>query len=167
MGRLPTQWAGKVITDRFPYNMSAELTLTSNSPATQFPDSAFLHSLDKPFEVHRLIPRVVANADGGVMLPEQPDQETLAALIRIFITNLGITQTMMKAATRLNALVKGSSERTWEFAEPQVLQRGQEFQTTAQSLTFPVFTPTAAGSLTVILDFQGFLLQVAPPSDNR
>lgn len=167
MGRISNQWAGQVITDRFPYNMSAELTLVSGQAATQFPDSAFLHSLDKPFEVHRLIPRVVANDGANVLLPSQPDQETLQALVRLFILNLGITQTMMKAATRLNALTKGSSERTWEFAEPQVLQRGQEFQCTAQALTFPVFTPAAASSITVILDFQGFLLQVAPPSDNR
>lgn len=167
MGRIANTWAGQLITDRFPYNMSAELVLTTGQAATQFPDSAFLHSLDKPFEVHRMIPRVVANDGSSVPLITQPDQELLAALVRIFITNLGITQTMMKAATRLNALVKGSSERTWEWAEPQTIQRGQEFQVTAQALTFPVFAPTPASSLSVIIDFQGFLLQVAPPSDNR
>lgn len=166
MGRLPSQWAGKVINDRFPYAMVGELTLSAGAVATQFPDSTFLHSIDKPFEVHRVIPRVVANDSSSVPLTPQPDQDLLAELVRIFITNLGINQPMMKATSRVIALTKGSAERTWEWAEPQTLERGQEFQVTATPLaTFPAVS--SLSTITVILAFEGFLLQVAPPSDNR
>lgn len=166
MGRLPAQWAGRVINDRFPYEFSAELALATGAAATQFPNSAFLHSIDKPFEIHRMIPRVVANDGSSVPIEPQPDMELLLMLIRLELTNLGINQIMTKGPTRLGALVKGSSERTWEWAEPQTLAKGHELVATIQALTFPTFSP-AVTTLTTILTFEGFLLQVAPPSDVR
>ncbi len=166
MGRLPAQFAGRVINDRFPYEFSGELKLTTGQALTQFPDSTFLHSIDKPFEIHRMIPRVFGQDGSDVLLATQPDQDLLLALVKFTLTNLGINQVMTKAPTRLAAVVKGSSERTWEWAEPQTLERGQELQAACQALTFPTFNP-AASSLIVLLTFEGFLLQVAPPSDNR
>lgn len=165
MGRLPAQWAGKVITDRFPYSMAAELRLTTGQIITQFAASSFLHSIDKPFEIHRLIPRVIAQDSEGLLLTTQPDQELLASLVRLLMTNLGINQPMMPNATRISVLTKGSSERTWEYAEPYYLKNGQEIIASAQALTFPAIS--GLSSLMVVLDFQGFLIQVSPPSDIR
>ena len=167
MGRLPAQWAGRVINDRYPYAIPGELLLTTGQLAQQYPDSTFLHAADKPFEIHRMIPRVIALDVNQVVLSPQPEQDLLAALVRTRITNLGITQPLTKAPTLISALTKGSAERTWEWAEPQTLERSQELQIVLDALAFPAALLASVTYLRVAIIFEGFLLQVAPASDNR
>jgi len=165
MGRLPSQWAGRVILDRIPYEISGEQIVVSAAPDTQFPDNTFSNNTDKPLEIHRMIPRVYALDDSDVLLTTQPDQELLAGLIRLQINDLGINQIITKTATLIGLLTKGSSERTWEFADPHYLTRGNQIQVVSNALTFPAIDGLV--SLRVGLAFQGFLLVVAPPSENR
>lgn len=165
MGRLPAQWAGKTITARWPYEITGELSLTSGQPARQYPDATFQNGVDKPFEIHRMIPRVYALDDAGVLLPTQPDQELLLGLVRANIVDLGREQLITKTPTLLGAIVKGSAERTWEFAEPMYLVRSEQLQVTVSALVFPAVANL--NSLVVAMCFEGFLCVVAPPTGER
>ncbi len=165
MGRLPSTWASRVILDRIPYTISGELALGSAAFPTQFPDNTFSNNTDKPFEIHRLIPRLWALDTNSVLLETQPEQDMLSGLARLEINDLGVNQIITKAPTLIGLLTKGSSERTWEFADPHYLTRGNQIQITETALTFPGvegFVRLLTG-----IAFQGFLLVVAPPSENR
>lgn len=165
MGRLPATWGGRLITARAPWAMAGEVALTSAAPGIQFPEATFLNSTDRPFEIHRMIPFVVAQDSSGVALPVQPDQDLLSALIRTKIQDLGKVNQLLKSATLLRLLVKGSSERTWEFADPYYLAKSEQLQVINDALTFPVITDLV--TLKVCMDFQGFFITIGPPSESR
>lgn len=169
MGRLPSHWAEKLITMRIPYEMDGELTLTSGATGQQFPDATFANNIDKPFEIHRMIPRVTALDSTGVALATQPDQDLMQSLLRVAITDLGKNTPLTKSPTILNLLTKGSSERTWEWAEPYYLIRTELIQIVADALTFPA-NPAPIDDLNGLrleISFQGFLIVVAPASESR
>ena len=166
MGRLPASFANKVIQSRVPYELSGELVVATTSPV-QFPEATFLNSVDKPFEIHRMIPRVYALDAAGLLVDEQPDQELLAGLVRLRITDLGLDQVMTKNPTLIGILTKGSSERTWEWAEPHTLVRSNQMQVVVELLAFPAGFAEEILSLKVAIAFEGFLLVLAPASENR
>lgn len=166
MGRLPAEWAGRRITARFPYVMDGELTLTPTQTGVQFPEATFMHSTDKPFEIHRMIPRLYSMSDAGVLNITQPDQDELAGLMRLTINNLGLNQLITKTPTLVGLLTKGSSERTWEWADPMYLLNSHQIQVICDVLTFPVFTQVMAG-LKIGLSFEGYQIVIAPASENR
>lgn len=166
MGRLPATWGGRLITARQPWVMAGEIKLTSAQPGIQFAEATFLNSTDRPFEIHRMIPFVVAQDSSDVALPTQPDQDLLSALIRSKITDLGKgPNTLMKSATLLRLLVKGNAERTWEFADPYYLAKGEQLQVINDALTFPTISDLV--SLKVCVDFQGFFISIGPSSETR
>lgn len=181
MGRLPSQWAGRDITMRIPYTMAGELIVASSQSGTQFPDSVFTNNVDMPFECHRMIPRVTGLDSSNNVQPTQLKEETLLELVRLRINDFGKNVIMVKNPTLANTLVKGSSERTWEWADPYYLVRSEGFQVVVDSLVIPTWngnqfpcdcggdpiTPSPLTSLRMEVSFQGFLLQVAPPSNTR
>jgi hypothetical protein len=176
MGRLPSQWAGRDITMRIPYNLPGELILAGNASGVQFPDTQFTNNVDMPFEAHRMVPRVVGLDAANNALATQPPQDLLQELVRVRINDFGKNVIMTKNPAFLNVLTKGSSERTWEWAEPYYLVRSEGFQVVCDSLTIfpwdgnqiPVFPATVPLiSLRVEIDFQGFLCVVEAPSNTR
>jgi len=175
MGRLPAQWANREITMRVPYVMSAELIIGGNLSA-QFNSALFTNNVDKPFECHRMIPRVTALDDANNALANQPSQDLLQSLARLRINDFGKNEILTKNPVLMNDLVKGSSERTWEFAEPYYLKNAEGFQVTVDTLALPVWDggqiptvppTTPLVSLRIEIAFQGFLCVVAPPSNTR
>lgn len=177
MGRLPSEWAGRPITMRIPYEMAGELILAGSTSGTQYPDAVFTNNVDMPFEAHRAIPRVTALDDANIAVPNQPSQDLLQSLIRARINDFGKNVIMTKNPTLLNLLTKGNSERTWEWAEPYYLTRSEGFQVVLDALTFPPIwdgaqivtaqPTTPIVSLRVEFAFQGFLCVVAPASNTR
>jgi hypothetical protein len=166
MGRLPNTYADRTIYGRDPYAMYGELSFTSAEGNKQFPSATFQCTVDRPFEVHRMIPRVVALDDEGVPLPTQPSQDLLAALIRVTIQALDRVQMLTKVPTRIGNLTKGEAERTWEWADPEYLDKSTGFEVTAETTgTFP--TIDGLVSLLVCISFEGFLLIIHPPTNNR
>ena len=165
MGRLPEYWAGRKITMRVPYEMAGELSLTTAQVGQQFPDATFQHSIDKPFEVHRCKPFLVGLDVNGDVLEPQAAQTDLQSLVRVKITDLGKNEVITKSPTLIPLLTKGTSEQTWEWAEPYTIVRSESFQLVADALAFTNF----AGMITLRVGwiFQGFLLVVAPPSESR
>lgn len=170
MGRLPAEFAGCKITARQPQSFNGELALTSAQQGQQLPDSTYLNNTDRPFEIHRMIPFCVAQDSSGVALPGVVDQELLLALVRIKISDLAKGPTsFMKASTRIRALLKGTSELTWEFADPYYLAKSEQLQVILDSLTFPAITvdDVAIAQILVTITFEGFFITIGPPSDNR
>ncbi len=170
MGRLPATWGERVIMDRVPYEMSGELilpTADSTTAGVQFPDATFMNTVDKPFEIHRMIPRVMGLGATNILFSPQPDQEELASLVRLRMTDLGLDQVLTKNPTLISLLTKGSSERTWEFADPHYLTRSNLIQVVCDMLSLPTAFASNITKLRIGISFQGFLLVVAPPSENR
>lgn len=151
--------------DRSPYEMQAERALVSANPNVLIEEGLLQVGVDKPFEVHRVIPRIYARTSGNVFLATQPDQELLAGLVKISIKNTGLDLSMTKNPSRIGALTKGSSERTWEWAEPMTITRTNGFAVSLEADTFPAVD--TLNNLLVVLTFEGFLLVVAPAMENR
>lgn len=165
MGRLPATWANRPIMDRHPYEMYGELAISTNQISTQFPEAVFQNNVDKPFEVHRFIPRFLALSSQNVPLTTQPDQDLLASLVKVSIKYTALEQSLTKAPTRPVALTKGTAERTWEWADPEYLVRSTGFQVDVQGLAFPAIQDLS--SILCMFTFEGFLCVVAPPTENR
>ena len=166
MGRLPSYFAGREITARTPYNMEGELTLAPSLSGRTYPDSTFLNAVNRPFEVHRLIPRVVALDAESLPISTQPSQlDLLMNLVKANIENLTANDKMTKSAQLISTLVKGTSEQTWEWAEPYYLPNGHQFTVALDTLALPA--GVSYTQLKIAFNFQGFLLQVAPPSESR
>lgn len=176
MGRLPSQWAGRDITMRIPYAMEGELILTTGQTGIQFNTALFTNNVDMPFECHRLIPRIAGLDSSGNVQPTQIDQGVLGEYFRLRLADFGKSILLLKNPALIDSLTKGSSERTWEWADPYYLIRSEGFQATIDALTFPTWDGeqipqnpplNALNQMRVTLTFQGFLLQVAPPSNTR
>ncbi len=165
MGRLPDKVANQRIMYRQPWEFFGELTLTSAQTGRPYPEATFLNNTDKPFEIHRIIPRITGLDAQGIPLATQPDQQDMLALVKALITDLGKQNPLMKASTRLRSLTKGSSELTWEWADPYYLFKSEQFQVVLDSDTFPAAATFT--SLRVELTFEGFFVVIAPPSENR
>lgn len=166
MGRLPDTFAGQRITARFPYTMPGELQIGFAQSGVIFPDVTFTNTTDKPFEIHRLIPWVAALDANRVLLNPQPDQlDILEALVRLDIVDFRTDMKLTKSPTLIRDLVKGFSEKTWEWAEPYPMPNSGGFQIAVTTLANPI--ESSITSLRVELTFQGFLIQIAPPSDSR
>lgn len=168
MGRLPATFADREIKDRFPYEMPAEQSLTTGQRGVQFTPAVFNNGTDKPFECHRMLARVYARDSNNILLNPQPAQELLAGLVRFEILIDNLEQRLTKAPALIDATMKGSAERTWEFADPCYLVRSSAFQVTVDALTFPANAAISnLNNLLVAITFQGFLLIVSPPMPNR
>lgn len=165
MGRLPEFWAGRKITARVPYAMAGELNVTSAQTGASFPNAVFYYNVDKPFEIHRLKPYVSPLDSQGNVMDDAWDQDTLLSLLKAKIHDSGVNQDVTKGPTPLPLLVKGSSERTWEWAEPRTIVRAQGYDITIDAYDFTNFTDLV--TLRLGWTFQGFQLVVAPASESR
>lgn len=166
MGRLPSEFAGRKITFRVPYHIAGELTVAASAVGIQFPEATFLHNTDKPFEIHRVIPRLTALDVNGVVLVAQPADMMLERLTRLRLFDFSKNEGLTKTTSLVHSLVKGTSERTWEWAEPFYLVRSEGFQVTVDNLAAPAFVAGYV-STRVEVSFQGFEVVVAPPSQQR
>lgn len=165
MGRLPNTYADRAITDRDPYDLYGELLLTTGQGATEFPQATFSNQRDRPFEVHRFIPRVLALGEANVPLPTQPSQDLLAALVRCKITIFQREEAIIRVPTRIFTLTKGEAERTWEWADPEYLQCSTGFTVSVEADTFPAIDGLTG--LLVCISFQGFVITIHPATNNR
>jgi hypothetical protein len=165
MGRLAQTFANLQIMDMFPYTAKTTLTLGPSVSARQFPNADWLNSQDKPFTVHRLIPRIIALDEAALPLATQPDIETREALVQLGLLLQGFNQPMTKDSTAIevgNLLGGTTSERYWRFEEPFVLPNSYGVIASATTLAFPA--GVSYTQLKITLTLQGFLLQVAPPN---
>ncbi len=168
MGRLPEFFAGtnKVpqrITFRSPYTMGDVINVPSSSAGAQFAPDVFTHSVDRPFEIHRAIPRAYSVNSSGIIIVPQPPLELILGCINQSIQDYGKQARFQKASTPIMTSVKGTSEVTWEWAEPYYLEKDEGLITALDSLVYPFTNSTVR----VAWAYQGFLLTLAPASERR
>lgn len=166
MGRLPDTFSEtrQKITFRTPYVMFGEVVIGPLESGIQFGPNQFAHNEDRPFEIHRLLPRVYALDNDGVMLPVQPPAEELMALVQFKIDDFAKNQTFSKSATPIIDAVKGPTDLTWEWADPYYLIRTGELATQLDSAVYPY---SDVDALLIRLAFEGFLCTLAPASERR
>ena len=164
MGRLPAKFADKVITFRVPYSQPGELTVTASQQGIQFPESTFLHNIDKPFEIHRMLVRTTA-FDGSTppaIVNPQPIGNILDKVIRLRIVDTSKNENLTKAA-HLIATLLTDNRRTWEWEDPYTLVRSEGLQIAVDAQVF--FAGTV--NVRVEISFQGYLVVIAPPTETR
>jgi len=142
--------------------MPGELIVAAGAIGIQFPEATFLHNSDKPFEIHRVIPRVTGLDANLALIAVQPT-DALQRATRLRIFDFSKNENLTKNAILIELMTKGTSEQTWEWAEPYVLSRSEGFQVTVDNL----ITAGVAPNTRVEICFQGFLIVVAAPSDSR
>jgi len=167
MGRLPTDYAGRKITFRIPFSMPGELVVDTGGVGVQFPEATFLHNSDKPFEIHRMIPRVTGMTVANVPMTTQPSFDLLERLMRIRVYDFSKNENLTKNAHLLSTITKGADERSWEWAEPYTLVRSEGFQVTVDNLATVAIVGGTYDKTRIELAFQGFLIVVAAPSERR
>lgn len=172
--RLPSLFVGRAVSLRIPYSMPGEINVLPNQRGIVFPEATFLHSLDKPFEVHRLVVRLTAKVD--VFTPsQQPD--TLSRRVRLRISDFAKNENVTKSASLVAQLIANNSG-FWEFHDPYTLVRSEGFQVQVETLDFPsICAPDpnsecapvglTVTSLNVQVAFQGYLIAVQPASEVR
>lgn len=178
MGRLPLQFAGKDITFRIPYNIAAELDVGPNLSGIVFPEASFLHNVDKPFEIHRMIVRLTAKGTPeGFMSPTilEPQPTTLEERVRLRILDFSKNENLTKSAT-LVALLLSRFTGAWDWEEPYTIVRSEGFQVQIDTLDFPAVVVldenveperVIVQFVRVEVNFQGYLDIIGPPSEVR
>jgi len=177
MGRLPIRFDGQLITFREPYEFSADISVAAGD-SVQFPDKTFLEATSKPFEIHRVIPRLTAFFTvTSVLTIMEPQPSILSRLIRFRMQDLSKNEPNTKTTTLLDTVVK-DNEQTWEWEEPYTIVRGEQFQVSIDAAASFGFTPFSTlisalspiptiDSIRVELTFQGYHIVVGPPLETR
>lgn len=131
MGRLPTHYAGKRIIDRQPYVMFTDVIIgsavgTNPIPSVpyQFPDADLAFDVDKPFEIHRLIPWAQYLVYTGDTFAPTYDVLALLDTAEVGIRH-GANIEMVKGGVVMSSLVRGSARQTWEWEDPYYVARGE------------------------------------------
>jgi len=151
MGRLPDTFNDRKIVQRLPYAMAGTVIMEASQTGRQFTSAAFLHNIDKPFEIHRMVPRVMGVvAATPVNLTGAQGDPFISCRIFDFDRN----QDLVKASTQISSLIKSDSFHTWEFGEPYYLSKGQGFTVLLDSSVFVDVTNVWS----VRVAFQGYLV---------
>ena len=164
---------------------SSEIIVGPNISGTVFPDVDLSIQSDKPFEVHRMVPRLTALAsiqyDGqaaAVVQPADPQPETMDKRIRLTVNDFTKSTIMTKNATLLNSFIT-ENRKTWDWDAPYTIERSTGFQVQVDSLDFPSVcvaditgscaapTKIAITQCRVEVAFHGFLIVVAAPTEQR
>lgn len=130
---LPTTFENRPIVQRLPFAMAGTIVMGASKTGEQFGSAAFLHNVDDPFEVVRMVPRVV-----GV----DPDEE--ANLTGAFgdrylscrVTDFGLGIELVKASTLIPNLIKSNRFHSWEFGAPHTVKHGAGFTVLLDSAVF-------------------------------
>lgn len=185
MENLPDNFAGKPIRFRIPYEQQGELVVANNTTGVPFADSTFLHTVDKPFEIHRMIvsitpfdntvgtPLVVTPSNLSQNAPAGPTatldiRRILQSFVRLRIRDVSKNENLFKNAQLVETMLS-RNEGSWAFRCPYTLVRAEGLEITVDNVapaTFVIGTQTCA-NLRIEIGFQGYLIVVAVPSETR
>lgn len=152
--RLPTHWAGRRIVMRVPYLMPGEVTVAAQGNG-DFDSGDFLHSTDKPFEIHDVIGHAAQLTNAIPVADPAPD---IGEFWRVTIEDFTKNQVVTKAAA-LARTVFDADSFVWRWRAPYVLLNSEGFRVNVQNII-------AAGgaSIRAAVAFRGFLLVLEPPA---
>ena len=179
--RLPTHFAGKLVTFRIPMIMYGELLTANAATGTVFPDGTFLHNVDKPFEIHRVIMRVTPFDGAATPLIITPPfiaaipnlKQLLETYIRVRIADTAKNENLTKNATLVSAFSK-ANEQVWELDDVYTMVKSEGFTVQVDNLLVAAGFTITVGNTTVTvanlrfeLAFEGALIVIEPASETR
>lgn len=170
-GLIPTDWADQIIKFRIPYSMPGELVVAPDATAEQFNEATFLHTIDKPFEIHRMHVALTAlNIVENDTIILDPQPTTLNRRIRLRLEDTAKNQVLFKSPHLVSTLQK-LNEETWEWEVPYTVGKQEGFTVSVDSDLFlsicqiDTADPTcqtselvAVTNVRVEVAFQGFLI---------
>jgi hypothetical protein len=174
----PTHFIDREILWTIPYSMPGELVLGPNETGVPFPEPQFMHNVDKPFEIWRMIARTTGmvgpSVEDAVVSETQP--LTLDRRVRLAIQDTSKNERVTKNPQLISSFQK-ANEMSWEWdPRPYTIIRQEGLQVMASTQGFPsvcapnadcepVLTPITFTRIEVT--FEGWLLVLAPPSNTR
>lgn len=150
MGRTPEKYNDRKILKRIPYVMFAQANLAVASSGTAFADSSFLHSVDKPFEIHRA--SIIATAVDASNVPTTAMTPNNATFCRLDILDTAANERLTKSVACVENIVD-TETNFWYFDEPYTIEYQQGFTITADN-------QHATVRARVQVAFHGFLLKL-------
>lgn len=178
----PEYFVDRRIKFTIPYVMPGELVIAPNTSGVQFPEAQFLHNVDKPFEIWRMIVRLTGLIGTPVTDAAIPDTQplTLAQRVRLSILDVSKNERITKNPVLVSAFQK-ANEATWEWdPRPYTIVRQEGLQVAVDSDAFPAIClpdPEDAEPCVIVaapitfvrveVTFEGWLLVLEPPSASR
>lgn len=150
MGRLPETYNGRKIQKRIPYTMFAEVAIAVSTNGTAFSDSSFLHTVDKPLEIHRVA--IHATAVDGSDIPTTAMTPNTQTFGRVDIRDTSANERLTKSVTRVENLVDNNT-KFWEWDDPYTIEFQQGFTITGDN-------QNAGTRMRIQIAFHGFLLKL-------
>jgi hypothetical protein len=158
MGRLPSEFNGRKILGRIPYTMPGELQIASNTLNNQYPELTFQHNIAMAYEIHRVSITISALDAAGLMyIAAVPPSFFLDQLTRIRIEDVMRNQVLTKNPQLVATLLRADT-RTWEWADPYIVEASQGFRVSMDNLATPGIVGGAYISSRAAVSFQGNLL---------
>lgn len=160
-GVMPTHFTGRRIKFRVPYTMPGELIVPNGTAGLEFPEAAFLHNIELPFEIWDMSLHA-AQLDpetGEVLADPLPD---IDQFWRLRIQDVSKNQAITKNA-QLAAGLKDTNTDTWFWRYPYTIVRAEGFQVSIDNLL-----PDDPGNeLRTAITFRGYLIVLSPASETR
>ena len=176
-GIVPETFADQLIKFRIPYVMAAELVTPADSTAIAFNEAAFLHTIDKPFEVHQAHFELtgLGTVEGADFMPDvQP--MTLDRRVRLRIEDSAKNERITKSPT-LVSTIRDALTHLWEWEVPYTFTRQEGFVIAVDTAALPTIcvpaddcTESVAFTITKVrteISFEGYLVVLRPASDMR
>jgi hypothetical protein len=159
--------------------MPSTLTVENGATGVQFPEAVFLHNVDKPFECHRVIVRVMPFNDAATPVILTPVfvgavnnlLQILQKYVAIRIRDTSKNEALTKASAIIGDFQTGDA-MTWEFQDPYTMVRSEGFEVTCDN-NLTDFTITVGGTTVTVgnirfeVVFEGYLIVIAPASESR
>jgi hypothetical protein len=178
-GLIPTDWADQIIKFRVPYSMPGELVVAADATAEQFNEATFLHTIDKPFEIHRMhVALTGLNIVENTTTILEPQPTTLDRRVRLRMEDTAKNQVVFKSPHLVSTLQK-LNEQTWEWEVPYTIGKQEGFTISVDTDLLPSIcqidqadATCATSELIEVTDvrveiaLQGYLI-VLRPADSR
>jgi hypothetical protein len=171
---VPETFADQLIKFRIPYVMPGELVTDPNSTAVQFNEATFLHTIDKPFEVHMMHVELTGlDAEDNI-----PDLQPLSLdrLVRLRIEDTAKNEKISKSPT-LVSIIRDALNHLWKWEVPYTFTRQEGFTIGVDTAALPTICvpsaedctsePLVIAKVRTEISFQGYLVVLRPASDSR
>jgi len=179
MGRMPTKFADQTIKFRIPFTMPGEAVVLNQTTGQLFPDSTYLHNVDKPFEIHRVVIEIAPMDDAATPLLLTPPffgaiidhAKILRNYVRLRMQDTSKNEFMTKAAQLVSTLTRENTA-AWEWEEPYTIVRAEGFTNQVDNICedYTVIVgqeEVTVANLKIAITYEGFLIVIAPPSETR
>lgn len=173
-GLIPETFADQLIKFRIPYAMPGELVTDASTTAMQFNEATFLHTIDKPFEVHLMHVELTGLPENDIMSDVQP--LSLDRRVRLRIEDTAKNEKITKNPHLVSTIVDNLTHE-WRWDVPYTFTRQEGFTVSVDTDVLPTIcvpnaqctaeTPLIITKVRTEISFRGYLVVIRPASDMR